>query len=209
MRNLDTKTVDRFVDLASVTLISVAAVLTAVCGYQASRWDGEQTRLYNIAAATRLQAEQAADSALVYMSINVTLFLNYIEAMQKDDRELSQYIYQRLGPRFRPVMDAWLATHPWTNPRAPSSPFVMPQYTRSMNAAARKDQAVADADFAAAIAAHRNADEFTLLTVIFATVSFLAGMSTKMSYPRHLIIVALGILALVYGLGRFFFLPVL
>ena len=62
---LNRETIDKFVDVASVVLISVAAVLTALCGYQASRWDGEQTRLYNIANASRLHAAEAADRSAV------------------------------------------------------------------------------------------------------------------------------------------------
>lgn len=201
--------IDRFVDVASVALISVAAVLTAVCGFQASRWDGEQTRLYNVADASRLHAAEAADRAAVYTSINVTLFLDYIEAIQHNDPQFARFIYLRLGPNMRPAMDAWLATHPMKNPKAPTSPFVMPEYTQRMHAGEVQEQAVANADFQAALNAHGNADNFTLLTVVFATVSFLAGVSTKMTFPRHAIIVALGILALLYGLARLWFLPVL
>ena len=203
------KTIDRFVDVASVALISIAAVLTALCGYQSSRWDGEQTRLYNVASANRLFAAQAADRDFVTTSINVTVFLRYIEAVQSGNEQMAKFLYDRMGPRMRPAMDAWLATHPLKNPKAPSSPFVMPQYTRYREAQSKKNEAAAQADFVAAIAAHRAADEFSLLTVIFATVSFLAGVSTKMAFPRHLIIVVLGILALCYGLARLWFLPVL
>lgn len=203
------ESIDRFVDVASVVLISVAAVLTALCGYQASRWEGEQTRLYNIANANRLAAAEAADHSAVMTSIDVTLFLAYIDAVQHNNREFAQYIYRRLGPDFKPVMDAWLATHPLSNPKAPSSPFVMRQYAQHMSAGSARDQAAATVDFNTALAAHRNADEFTLLTVTFATVSFLAGVSTKLTFPRHAIIIGLGILALVYGLARLAFLPVL
>jgi hypothetical protein len=201
--------IDRFVDVASVVLISVAAVLTAVCGYQASRWEGEQTRLFNVANATRLHEAETADRSAVNTSVNITLFLAYIDAVQHNNTQFAQFIYRRLGPNFKPVMDAWLATHPLTNPKAPTSPFVMPEYTRRMNAGSARDEAAATADFNEALDAHRNADEFTLLTVTFATVSFLAGVSTKLSFPRHAIIIGLGILALVYGLARLAFLPVL
>lgn len=201
--------IDRFVDVASVVLISVAAVLTALCGYQASRWEGEQTRLYNVANANRLAATEVADRSEVATSINVTLFLAYIDALQHNNSAFAQFIYRRLGPNFKPAMDAWLATHPLKNPKAPTSPFVMREYTQHMNSATSRDEAVATADFNAALGAHRNADEFTLLTVTFATVSFLAGVSTKLSFPRHAIIIGLGILALVYGLARLAFLPVL
>jgi hypothetical protein len=206
---LSRESIDRFVDIASVVLISVAAVLTAVCGYQASRWEGEQTRLYNIANASRLAAAEAADRSSVATSINVTLFLAYIDAVEHNNTAFAQFIYRRLGPNFKPVMDAWLATHPLKNPKAPTSPFVMREYAQHMNTGVAQDQATAAADFNAALAAHRNADDFTLLTVTFATVSFLAGVSTKLSFPRHAIIIGLGILALVYGLARLAFLPVL
>jgi hypothetical protein len=206
---LSRESIDRFVDVASVVLISVAAVLTAVCGYQASRWEGEQTRLYNIANANRLQAAEAADRSAVTTSINVTLFLAYIDAVQHNNTEFAQFIYRRLGPNFKPVMDAWLATHPLKNPKAPSSPFVMREYTEHMSADTLQDEATATADFNAALNAHRNADDFTLLTVTFAAVSFLAGVSTKLTFPRHAIIIALGILALVYGLARLALLPIL
>jgi hypothetical protein len=206
---LSRESIDRFVDVASVVLISVAAVLTALCGYQASRWEGEQTRLYNIANANRLSAAQAADRSEVATSINVTLFLAYIDAVQHNNTEFAQFIYRRLGPNFKPVMDAWLATHPLKNPKAPSSPFVMREYAQHMNSGSAQDEKTAAADFNAALGAHRNADEFTLLTVTFATVSFLAGVSTKLSFPRHAIIIGIGIIALVYGLARLAFLPVL
>jgi hypothetical protein len=145
----------------------------------------------------------------VYTSINVTLFLDYIDAVQHGDTKFAQFIYRRLGPNMKPAMDAWLATHPLTNPKAPTSPFVMREYTQRMQAGTLQEEAVANADFNAAQNAHRNADEFILLTVVFATVSFLAGVSTKLVFPRHAIIVGLGIVALLYGLGRLWFLPVL
>jgi hypothetical protein len=204
---LTRETIDRFVDVGSVVLISVAAVLTAFCGFQASKWEGEQTRLYNVANASRLRAAEAADRSAVYTSINVTLFLDYIDAVQHNDAQFATFIYRRLGTNMRIAMDAWLATHPMSNPKAPTSPFVMPVYNRLMQASSAQEESVANADFTEALSAHRNADNFTLLTVVFATVSFLAGVSTKLSFPRHAIIVALGILALVYGVARLWFLP--
>ncbi len=206
---LDRNVVDRFVDVASVVLISVAAVLSALCGYQAGRWEGEQTRLYNIADANRLLSTQAADRSFVTTSINVTLFLNYVEATQAGNTAIAKFIYRRFPPAMRRAMDAWLATDPAHNAHAPRSPFEMPEYTAQLQAGSHKDEATADADFNAALIAHRNSDAFTLLTVVFASVSFLAGVSTKLAFPRHLVIVCVGILALLYGIGRLFFLPVI
>lgn len=203
------ETLDRFVDVASVVLISVAAVLTALCGYQASRWEGEQSRLFNLANANRLMSSEVADQIFVRNSINVNLFLSYIEASQSGHTDIANFIRRRFPASLARAVDAWLATDPLHNPKAPSSPFVMRQYTQDLQNIQQRDVGVADADFAAALRAHANADGFTLLTVIFAMVSFLAGISTKMAFPRHAIIVGMGILALLYGITRLFFLPVL
>ena len=206
---IEPKAVDRVVDVLSVILISVAAVLTALCGYQSGRWGGAQMRLYNLANASRIESAQAADRAIGMNAINVNLFLNYVDAMSTGDRTRAQFIFDRFPPEMRAAMAAWLATKPLKNRRAPSSPFVMRQYALPAKADARRYEAAASASFAAALEANRHADDFLLLTVIFAAVSFLAGMSTKMTYPRHALVVTVGIVALIYGIVRMAELPFL
>jgi hypothetical protein len=201
--------VDRFVDFASLTLISVAAVLSAVCGFQSGRWDGEQTRLYSLANANHFLTAEAVSRSDALTAINVALFLKYIDALNAGDTREAQFIYRRLPPHMHKVLDAWLATNPFKNPKAPLSPFVMPQYGQDTQAVEKRDEQAASDDFDAAQAAHHHADDFALLTIIFAAVSFLAGISTKMIYPRHAIIVALGIIALIYGVVRLIGIPVL
>jgi hypothetical protein len=205
----DHAVIDRFVDFASLILISLAAVLTALCGYQAGRWDGEQTKLYNIAAADRVRSEEANDRSIGLTVIDVAAFLDYVDAVEAGDTRKEQFIYRRFPASFRGAMDAWLATKPLTNPRAPTSPFVMPKFRQQLNAGSERYDTAASGSFNAALTAHQHADDYSLLTVIFAAVSFLAGMSTKMIFPRHAIIVALGIVALIYGIVRLFGLPVL
>lgn len=203
------KAVDRAVDIASVVLISVAAVLSALCGYQSTRWGSQQTQLYNVANASRTHASEAAARANTLTIIDVALFLDYVNAVGAEDLRKSRFLYQRFRPEMRPALRDWLASKPLTNPHAPSSPFVMPEYKLRTGTEAREDEALATANFNAAVVANRHADDFVLLTVICAAVSFLAGISTKMAYPRHAIVVALGIVALVYGAVRLAGLPFL
>ncbi len=204
---LETARIDRVVDVASVVLISVAAVLTALCGYQSGRWSGQQTRLYSVANADRLRSAEAADRANVLTAIDVAVFLHYLDAVSTHDRPEADFIYARFRTEFKPAMRAWLASKPLTNPRAPSSPFVMPQYSLKTRAQARAYDDLAAAAFQRAVDATQHSDDFLLLTVIFAAVSFLAGVSTKMRYPRHAIVVAIGTAALLYGLVRLVQLP--
>jgi hypothetical protein len=199
--------VDRIVDVASLILISVAAVLTALCGYQSSRWGGQQARLYSLANADRLRSAEASDRANVLTAIDVAVFLHYLDALDAGNSREADFIYARFRPEFQPAMRAWLATKPLSNPRAPSSPFVMPQYSLKTRAQARTYDDRATANFQDAVDATHHSDDFLLLTVIFAAVSFLAGVSTKLVYPRHAIVVAIGTAALIYGVVRLAALP--
>lgn len=203
----DHKRVDRVVDFVSVVLISVAAVLTALCGYQSGRWGGQQARLYSVANANRLLSAEAADRANVLTAIDVAVFLHYVEAVDAGNARLTDFLYKRLRPEFLPAMRAWLATKPFQNARAPSSPFVMAQYSLKTRAQERSYEVLAEEKFNAAVAATHHSDDFLLLTVIFAAVSFLAGISTKMVYPRHAIVVAIALLATAYGIVRLIGLP--
>jgi hypothetical protein len=201
--------VDRIVDVASVALISIAAVLSALCGYQSGRWSGQQARLYNLADAERIQSAGDVGRANTLTVIDVGLFLSYVSAADVHDTRKERFIYARLRPEMRPAMAAWLASKPLTNPKAPSSPFVMPQYKLKTRTDAVRLDAAAATSFAEAQEANRHADNFLLLTVIFSGVSFLGGMSTKMVYPNHMILVCIGIVGLIYGGIRLAELPFL
>lgn len=197
------------VDFASVVLISVAAVLSALCGYQSGRWGGAQARYYGIANASRVESAQASDQQLGLTAIDVNLFLQYVDAVDSGNARKASFLLARLRPAMRPAMSAWLATKPFTNPHAPPTPFAMRQYRETALTQSQQLARVAEENFKLAEDATRHSDEFLLLTVVFAGVSFLAGISTKMVYPRHAIIVLVGSVALVYGLVRIAQLPFL
>jgi hypothetical protein len=200
-------TFDRVVDIASLVLISLAAVLSALCGYQAGRWGGEQTQLYNQAEAYRVMAAEAQATSHELTIIDIGLFLRYIDAFHARDAEMQQFLWRRIRPEARPAITAWIATKPLKNPHAPSSPFTMPQYRLATAAEARHYDGQAAEAFKSAQAATRHSDDYLLLTVIFAGVSFLAGISTKMVFPRHVFVVCLGSVALLYGVIRMTGLP--
>ena len=198
---------DRIVDVLSVVLISVSAVLTALCGYQSGLWEGQQSRMYSTANADRLHSTEEADRANALAAIDVAVFIHYVQAVDGNNARFQDFLFHRFRPEFVPAMRAWLATKPFLNARAPSTPFAMPQYRLQSREEARDYEKRAGSDFDEAGKANHNADEFVLLTVIFAGVSFLAGISTKMVYPSHAIVVTLGIIATIYGVIRLLELP--
>lgn len=189
-------------------MISLATVLTAWCGYQASRWGTLATRQYQKAGATRLIGSGHAARANTLEAVDVNLFLQYIIAAEENHPAVRDFISRRFRPEMRPAFQAWLATKPLTNPSAPSSPFAMPQYRLAENTLADKLQAEAGALFASAQQANETGDSFVRLTVIFAAVSFLAGICTRFPYPFHTIVVGLGFVMLLVAVIALIQLPI-
>lgn len=200
----------RIVDVASVVFISVAAVMSAVCSYQSGRWDGRQAQLYNRANADHTYAAEASDRANVLTAVDVGLFLRYIDAIDRNDRRMTDFLNRRFPAEMQPAVRAWLATRPLKNPRAPSSPFVMREFNLRAKTQARAWEADARTAFQDATVANHHADNFLLLTVLFAGVSFLAGISTKIVYPRHaVVVIAIACAATIYAIIRLIHLPFL
>jgi len=199
---------DRWVDVASVILISLATVLTAWCGYEAARWTALQTVAYNDAASQRVSAAVASGRTNTLEIIDVATFLEYVRAISTGQTEEQNFIYKRFRPEMKRAVDAWIATKPLKNPAAPSSPFAMPQYSLQTTRDAARLSDLASASFQKAQAANELGDQYVRLTVIFAAVSFLAGISTRFFFPNHVIVVVLGFGALAFGLIRMFELPI-
>jgi hypothetical protein len=183
-------------------------VLTAWCGYEAARWTALQSRQYNESAAQRVAAAVDSDRFNTLEVIDVGMFLQYVGAVAAGRTDEETFIYRRFRPEMKRAVDAWLATKPRTNPAAPSSPFAMPQYSLSTGKDAARLNALAAANFEKATAANERGDAYVRLTVIFAAVSFLAGISTKFRFPSHIVIVVAGFGALIFGLIRMLELPI-
>ncbi len=199
---------DRWVDVASVILISLATVLTAWCGYEAARWTALETRSYNDASSLRLQSAVFEGRTNTLQTIDVATFLEFVRAVATHSTDERNFIYKRFRPEMRRAVDAWIATKPLTNPAAPATPFAMPQYVLKTTTEADRLSAMASARFLQATSSNEIGDRYVRLTVIFAAVSFLAGISTRFFFPNHLIVVILGFGALAFGLIRMFELPI-
>jgi hypothetical protein len=199
---------DVWVDFASVVLISVATVLTAWCGYEAARWTALESMQYNESSAQRVAAAVDSGRFNTLEVIDIGMFLQYVGAIAAGRFDEEAFIYRRFRPEMKRAVDAWLATKPRTNPAAPASPFAMPQYSLRTGEEANRLNAFAAANFEKATAANERGDAYVRLTVIFAAVSFLAGISTKFRFPSHIVIVVAGFGTLAFGLLHMLELPV-
>ena len=167
-------------EVAATVLLAVAAVATAWCSYQATRWNGEQTKQSGTTNRLRLEAGRAQGLAEAQTQIDLATFVQWIDAYALKRVELQEFYSRRFRKEFRPAFEAWLATRPLTNANAPLSPFAMPEYRLAATAHAKQLDAEASASSALRDQDIQRQSNYVLGVVLFAVALFLAGMSTKL-----------------------------
>jgi hypothetical protein len=175
----------RRIELLATTLLAAAALATAWSTFQSGRWRGVQASNTGRSTAARVQSSQASTRAGQLAQIDIATFIQWVDATAQGDEKLARFYRMRFRADFRPAFDAWLATRPLENAKAPASPFAMPQYRPAESEQARRLEAAADLRQAAAGRANRNADDYLLAVVLFASALFFAGISTKLHSLRQ------------------------
>lgn len=165
-------------------LLALAAVATAWSGYQATRWNGEQTKASSRTNAIRIDAARAQGLAQAQTQIDVATFTQWVDAYAREETELADFYFKRFRQEFKPAVDAWLATRPLRNPSAPLTPFAMPEYELASTAEAEQLDAEAEISSATVRQNIQRASNYVLGVVLFSVSLFFAGMSTKLGDAR-------------------------
>jgi hypothetical protein len=181
------------VQLLSTILLTVAAVAIAWCSYQASRWTAEYRQASGRTNAIRIEAARAQGLAEAEKEVDIATFAQWVDAYALRRTELADFYFKRFRKEFRPAMLAWLAMKPLKNPKAPPTPFAMPQY--KLAAAQMSRQLDADAELSSAIGQRNNerSTNYVLAVVLCAVSLFFAGISTKVrSLRQQEVLLAIG-----------------
>ncbi|MVQ43792.1 hypothetical protein GON06_16700 [Microbacterium sp. MAH-37] len=164
--------------MIAVFVLSITAVVTAWCGFEASKWGGDMSISFSQASSARVQATAAEGQARDARQYDLTIWTQYVLAEAEGNTQLVSYIEQRFTPEFRTAFDAWNA-----DGRVEQGPFVMEEYVPPGTLEAKKLAERADAKYERALASNQRGDDYTLLTVLFALVLFLTAMSQRDLVP--------------------------
>jgi len=154
------------VELFATVLLAVAAIATAWSTFQAGRWRGEQAVESNKSQAARIQSSEAHTRAGQLTQIDIATFIQWVNAHAAGQTELAAFYRNRFRAEFRPALDNWIVTRPFTNPQAPSSPFVLPRYRLGQTVEAQRLAVAATGRSTAAGNANRSADDYLLALVL-------------------------------------------
>ena len=189
---------DERLDLIATVLLALATVATAWSGYQASRWNGEQAKAASRTTGIRILAARAQSLAQAEEQVDVATFSSWADAYARHETELADFYFKRFRAEFKPAVQAWIATRPLKNPKAPLTPFAMPEY--KLKAQTEADALdVQSARSAADVQRYiQRSTNYVLAAVLFATTLFFAGISTKLPTPGlRRMLLALGVIVFV------------
>ena len=171
-------------EITCAVVLALATTASAWCAYQSTRWSGVQT--FRLAAANEA-GRQNAKNAVTAMQIRAfdgTMFLQFLGARVQGQKDLENQLSYRFRPEMKVAMDAWLDSDPFNNPSAPPHPFMMAEFQIAEETEARRQSQLQQERLTAAQEANGTSDAYVLLTVMFASVLFFAGLAGTVHLAR-------------------------
>lgn len=169
-----------WLEIFAAVLLALATVASAWGVYQSARWGGYEAEKFAAATAHRVESTKAASVAEQEMAVDREIWVEWIKAYSTGQLELAGYIESKLfSKELKKAFEAWKGTDPPNNPDAPDSPFEMSAYRNPSMEKSEKLEALAQEETLEARHAIEISDRYVLFTVLFASVLFFAGISTK------------------------------
>jgi hypothetical protein len=170
---------EELIEIVEVIVLALVAIATAWSGYQAARWDGQQSLQFATASADRFKADAYSTAGGQQLVADSSIFTAWLQATEARDGTLAALYVRRFTPDYRTAFEAWLNTNPLTNPSAPGGPGLMPQYRNPNLVAAAELNSRASAIFAQGNTARENSEDYVRDTVLFAAVLFLVAIAQR------------------------------
>jgi hypothetical protein len=173
----DTRSHDRSLSIIEAVMLAIVALLAAYTGYASAKWNTESSVRLAQASAARTEANRAALNAQDLRNFDSTTFNTWFTAYIAGDSTAEAVAERRFRAPFKVAFNAWMATDPFTNAKAPPGPTYMPQYKQPELAASVGLDAKATQEYTLGVQAGSNADSYIRDTIYLATILFLIGIS--------------------------------
>jgi hypothetical protein len=175
---------DRILSIVEAVMLAIVALLAAYTGFASAKWNTESSIHLAQASAARTEANRAALNAQNLKNFDSTTFNTWFTAYVSGDTAAEAVAVRRFRPAFRVAFDAWLATHPFTNAKAPPGPTYMAEYKQPELAVASALDGKATDEYTLGVQAGSNADNYIRDTIYLATILFLIGISGHFRFLR-------------------------
>ena len=191
-----------WIEIGAILLLAAAALISAYSAYQASLWNGEQSAATSEAFTLRTARVQTVGSLVTLANRHFDLMTEWIREAAAGNTAALAALESLIDDDLRPAFEAWLATAP--DGQVPAGlPMDLPEYDVESFEVTRTAVALEDAANAAAAEAadaSQSSGNFTLVTVLMASVLFVAGfVSNSRSSRLRVALFAAGAFLFVVG----------
>jgi len=170
---------DWIISVLEAILLSVVAVLAAWSGFASAKWATDSSLTLAKASTARTEANRAYLNGLETLNFDASTFNAWFTAYLLGHKSGMIVAERRFRAPFLVAFDAWIATHPFTNPHSPKGPTYMPQYVQPGKALGAALDAKADRLYALGAQDGDNSDNYVRTTVYLASVLFLVGIGGR------------------------------
>ena len=199
----------RRAEILAAVILSITAVATAFSAFQAGKWGGAMTVSFDEASIDRTIAAADIDQASRDITGDRANFGAYVLALSAGDERTAEILFVEFRDEVQPLITDWLSRNPFGGTYI-GSPFDTPDYSATTTLeSALESLASAETHTTEALDARDNVGDYTLMTVLFAVVLFLAGLSRQFRARISLALAAIAATGLVVGLAVLVFLPTL
>jgi hypothetical protein len=200
---------DRPLEIIAVLMLGVATLGSAWCGYQATRWNSEESDLARDAADDRVESSRLFGLAVQRVSYDSNIVALYAAAVSDGNERLQQFYREALiRQEFLPTLDRWEAEIA-AGATSLTNLLQDPDYLDAQFAEYQEVEASAEATTVESQEAGDNAEKFVQLTLILAGALFFAGVTTsfRWSFARVILLMGSGLL-IAYAASQIVDLPV-
>jgi len=187
-----------WIEIAAAALMALATMMSAFSAYQSAQWHSKAEEHYSKSDQALITASELFDRSNQIVTVDAAMLANYTNALVQGKNDLAAaYRRDAFSPELEAAFSAWQADLAAHKPNTPRNPFEMPQYKPKLRLDGLKVQAFAVSNARSAKTALDHSNTYLLLTVLFASVLFFAGIATKFQ--------AKGIKLAVLGMGGLLF----
>lgn len=168
----------RLLEVLAVVLLGVATIGSAWCGYQATRWNGEESELARASGVLQVEAARQFGLATQVVSYDTNTISQYANALAAGNEQLERFYRDTLiRPDFLPILDEWEAQA--VAGSTPANLLEDEEYLETQLGPYRETQTRAAERAVEAEQAGAEADDYVLTTLILASALFFAGLTTS------------------------------
>ena len=198
----------RILEVLAVVLLGVATIGSAWCGYQATRWNGEENQLARRASDLQVEAAREFGLATQIVSYDSNMIAQYARAVSEGDERLQQFFKDSLiRPAFLPTLEQW--EQEVVDGGSPRNLISDEEYLDEQLSGYRDTEARAQAMTVEAEEASSNADDYVLTTLLLASALFFAGLTTSFRVRfAQLMLLGGSVVLIAYAASRLADLPI-